>query len=212
VLVIGYLTLTTYAIAAAVSPALIGLLLGPNWDQAAVIFSLLAIAGVAQALGKVRGWLYITMGRSHRQFVYDLVARPIVIAGFFVGLWWNGVYGLTLVYGILSLLLLVPGFFFAIRGTFVHASDVILPILRPAILAAFAYGAAAYATSLVDWIDIAELALGGLAGLVPLAVAMLIPAYRRDVGVILDFVRKIRKPREAPVDPVEEIADTQSSL
>jgi O-antigen/teichoic acid export membrane protein len=201
VLVIGYLTLTTYAIAAAVSPALIGLLLGPNWDQAAVIFSLLAIAGVAQALGKVRGWLYITMGRSHRQFLYDLVARPIVIVGFFVGIWWNGVYGLTLVYGILSLLLLIPGFFFAIRGTFVRAGDVVLPILRPAIAGAFAYGAAWYATSVVDWVEIAELALGCAAGILPLALAMLIPAYRRDVRVIIDFARKMRKPRA--VEPSE---------
>jgi PST family polysaccharide transporter len=196
VLVIGYLTLPTYAIAAAVSPSLISLLLGPGWSQAATIFSILSIAGFVQAITKVRGWLYITLGRSHRQFMYDLVTRPMVVAGFFAGAWVGGVYGVALLYGLLTLALLVPGFFFAIRGTFVRASDIVLPVLRPAALAFLAYGAALGATMLVDLPTIGELAVGIGAGLVPFAIALAFPAYRGDLRQMVDFVLRMRKSKK----------------
>ena len=85
-LVIGYLTLPTYAVAAGVANPLVHLLLGDGWSKVATLFSLLAIAGFAQAIGRLRTWIYISLGHSHRQFLYDLVARPIVILGFFVGI------------------------------------------------------------------------------------------------------------------------------
>ena len=115
-MIIGYLTIPVYAVAAAVSSPLIAVLLGPGWEEAATLFSLLAIAGIAQSIGSVLGWLYITLGRAHRQFVYDLVTRPMVIAGYFLGIWWAGVEGLALVYGLLTMALLVPGFYFATVG------------------------------------------------------------------------------------------------
>ncbi|MEO6827662.1 MAG: lipopolysaccharide biosynthesis protein, partial [Microbacteriaceae bacterium] len=197
VLMIGYLTLPTYAIAAAVAPSLIRLLLGPGWSQAATIFSLLAIAGFVQAITKVRGWLYITLDRSHRQFMYDLATRPLVVIGFFVGIWIGGVYGVAILYGLLTLTLLVPGFYFAIRGTFVSAGDIVLPILRPAALAVLAFGCAFIVTMLVDFPTVGELAIGIAAGLVPFAIALTFPAYRRDLGQMLDFVKRMRKSKKA---------------
>ena len=92
------------------------MLLGPGWEEAATLFSLLAIAGIAQSIGSVLGWLYITLGRAHRQLVYYLVTRPIVIAGYFLGIWWAGVEGLALVYGLLTMALLVPGLLLRHRG------------------------------------------------------------------------------------------------
>lgn len=210
-LVIGYLAIPTYAVAAAVAGPLTSVLLGPGWEQGAVIFSLLAIAGVAQALGKVRGWLYITMGRSRQQFLYDLVARPLVIAGFFVGIWLGGVYGLVLVYGLLSLLLLVPGFGFAIRGTFVRASDILVPVLRPVIVAAFSFGSAFAATRLLDLPDVLELIIGTAAGLVPFALAALIPPYRRDMTQIINFAKQMRKPKKKVSDDIVEEVEEDSS-
>lgn len=200
ILVIGYLTLPTYAIAAAVAPALIEVVLGDGWSQAATIFSILAIAGFVQAIGKVRGWIYITMGRSRQQFFYDLVARPLVIIGYFVGVWLGGIYGLVAMYAGLTLILLVPGFAFAIRGTFVRPGDIILPILRPIAIALLAYGTALTATLLVDLPAIGELLVGGLAGLVPFGLALLLPPYRRDIGQILEFVKRMRKRKPADAE------------
>jgi PST family polysaccharide transporter len=211
-MVIAYLTLPTFAIAAALAHPLVLLLLGPQWDATASIFALLTIAGVAQAIGNVQGWIYISLGRAHRQLIYYIVSRPIIIASFFVGLWWNGVDGLALAYGLVSLAVLVPGFAWAIRGTFVTGRDVVLPVLRPAVLVPFAF-AAAWATTLLSLPALVHVLVGGVAGLVPLALAMTIPAYRRDVAQIVDFVKQTRKPRtsgdpattvnasDAPIDP-----------
>ena len=202
-LVIGYLTLPTYAILATISQPLFAILLGPGWEQAAVIFSILAIAGIAQGIGKVRGWLFITMGRSHQQFLYDLVARPLVVLGFFVGIWWNGIYGLALVYGVLSTILLIPGFYFAIRKTFVRASDIIYPVLRPFAFAMLAFAGAYAATRAVDLISILEIIVGGVAGAAILLPLLLIPAYRRDFQQIYGFVKQMRKPKKPAATDAE---------
>lgn len=195
-MVIAYLTLPAFAIAAALAHPLVLLLLGPQWTATATIFALLTIAGVAQAIGNVQGWIYISLGRAHRQLVYYLVSRPVIIASFFVGLWWNGVDGLALAYGLVSLAVLVPGFAWAIRGTFVTGRDVVLPVLRPAALVPFAF-AAAWATTLLTLPAVLHVLIGGVAGLVPLGLAMAIPAYRRDLAQIVTFVKQTRKPRAA---------------
>ncbi|MFD4422587.1 lipopolysaccharide biosynthesis protein [Agromyces sp. NPDC058484] len=214
-MIIGYLTIPVYAVAAAVSSPLIALLLGPGWEQAATLFSLLAIAGIAQSIGSVLGWLYITLGRAHRQLVYYLVTRPMVIGGYLLGIWWAGVEGLALVYGLLTLVLLVPGFYFATVGTFVRIGDILRPILRPVLLAPLCFGAASWVQVVADGLPaIVQLVLGAAAGVVPLAVCLLIPAYRRDLAQIVGFVKQARKPaargatpKAAPTDVDEVVPD-----
>ena len=197
--VIGYLALTVYGVAAAIAHPLIEVVLGSGWDAAADVFALLAIAGVAQAVGNVQGWMYISLGRAHRQFVYYLITRPLVIASFFVGIWWNGMNGLALLYGLVTVFLLVPGFIVAIRGTFIHGwTDIAVPLIRPAIVAAGAFGAASGVTSLTSsWPALLQVMAGGLAGLAMLAAAWIVPPVRRDYRMMLDFVLQARKPKPA---------------
>jgi O-antigen/teichoic acid export membrane protein len=198
-LVIGYLTLPTYAVAAGVAQPLVQLLLGPGWEVAATVFALLAIAGFAQAVGRLRTWLYISLGRSHRQFVYDLVARPIVIAGYFFGLWWGGLEGLVITYGALTIILLVPGFAFAIRGTFVRAGDIARPLLRPLVMALLAVGASYAASHLLPWpVPILEILAGGIGALIVVAPLYLIPGYRRDIARLIEFVGRMRGSKRRP--------------
>jgi PST family polysaccharide transporter len=191
-LVVGYAAIPTFALAAAVSGPLVALLLGPQWDAAAPIFALLAIAGVAQALGNVSGWLYISLGRSHRQLLYFLASKPLVILSFVIGLALGGVPGLALAYGIVSCLLLMPGFLLAIRGTFVTAADVFAPIVRPLLLAPVIF-VAAWAASTAPLPAVAALATGGAAALLVLAAALLVPGYRRDARRIAAVLRHARK-------------------
>lgn len=191
-LVIGYLTLPTYAVASGVAQPLVLLLLGPNWSTAATLFSLLAIAGFGQAIGRLRTWVYISLGHSHRQFVYDLFARPLIIGGYFFGIWWGGLNGLVITYGIMTLVLLVPGFAFAIRGTFVRGGDIALPLLRPAIMAIIAFGAAYTASHLMPSVAILEVLVGGVAALAAVSPLFLIPAYRGDVQQLWAFVDRVR--------------------
>lgn len=204
-MIIGYLTIPVYAVAAAVSSPLIAILLGPGWEQAATLFSLLAIAGIAQSVGSVLGWLYITLGRAHRQLVYYLVTRPMVIGGYVFGIWWAGVEGLALVYGLLTMALLVPGFYFATVGTFVRIGDILRPIVRPVILAPLCFGAAYGVQVLTEGLPaIVQLSLGVAAGVVPLLACLAIPAYRRDLAQIIGFVKQVRKPKPAAPDRKEQ--------
>lgn len=194
-LVLSYALIPTFAVAAALSGPLVAILLGGQWTAAAPIFALLAIAGVAQGLGNVSGWLYVSLGRAHRQLVYFLVTKPIVIASFAVGLWWNGVAGLALLYGLVSCALLVPGFLLAIRGTFVRAGDVFAPVVRPLALAPLLFGAAWLGASVPDAAALARLALGLGAAAAIAAAALLIPAYRRDAGRIGSVLARARRER-----------------
>lgn len=206
-LVIGYLTLPTFAVLSALAAPLVELLLGPQWTSTAMILSLLSIAGIAQGIGNVQGWIYISLGRVHRQLIYYVVTRPIVIASFFVGIWWGGVNGLALLYGLTTLFLLFPGFWLAIRGTFVTGADIVVPVLRPALLVPFVFGSAWYFGQLGDFIAIVHLIIGGIGALLPIAAAMLIPAYRRDVQQIWAFVKQVRKPKpKPPAAPTTEVA------
>ncbi|QAY74683.1 lipopolysaccharide biosynthesis protein [Agromyces protaetiae] len=192
-LAIGYLTLPTYAVAAGVAGPLVLLLLGPNWSTAATLFALLCIAGFGQAIGRLRTWVYISLGHSHRQFVYDLFARPLVIAGYFFGIWWGGLEGLVITYGTLTLLLLVPGFAWAIKGTFVRGSDIAAPLVRPAIMALIAFGAS-YGMShlLVPTLAIFDILIGAGFALLFIAPLFLIPGYRADLRALWSFVERLR--------------------
>ena len=209
-LVIGYFTLPTYAVAAGIAQPLVLLLLGPNWSTAATIFTLLAIAGFAQAIGRLRTWIYISLGHSHRQFLYDLVARPIIIAGYFFGIWWGGINGLVITYGVLSLLLLVPGFAFAIRGTFVKGRDIWAPLVRPAFMAAIAFTASFFISRLVPTdFAILEVLVGCFAALFAVAPLFLFKAYRNDVDQLLEYVRRMRSSKPAKTD---QTADAEDAL
>ncbi|WP_297083036.1 lipopolysaccharide biosynthesis protein [uncultured Demequina sp.] len=192
-LAIGYLTLPTYAVAAGVAQPLVGVLLGPGWETAATLFALLAVAGFAQAIGRLRTWLYISLGHSHRQFVYDLIARPIVVAGYVLGIMWGGLTGLVITYGALSLVLLVPGFGFAIRKTFVRPSDIAAPLVRPAIMAALAFGASFVLSRWVPTdVDLLQIAVGVLGALLAISPLFLVRGYRADVGRLWGFVASMR--------------------
>jgi O-antigen/teichoic acid export membrane protein len=194
-LVIAYAAVPTFALLAALAGPLVLVFLGEAWTEAAPIFALLAIGGAAQALGNVSGWLYVSLGRAHRQLVYFAATKPLVIAAFVVGLMWNGVHGLALLSSLLSCVLLVPGFLLAIRGTFVTAADVFLPVLRPVLLAPIAFAAAAAVSALLADFPFLALGVGALAGVAVFAVALLIPAYRRDAARIVDVVARARRSR-----------------
>jgi hypothetical protein len=126
----------------------------------------------------------------------------MVIVGYFLGIWWAGVEGLALVYGLLTMALLVPGFYFATVGTFVRIGDILRPIMRPVLLAPLCFGAA-YGVELAtqELPAIVQLTLGIAAGVVPLLLCLLVPAYRRDLSQIVGFVKQVRRPAPATGRP-----------
>jgi hypothetical protein len=70
-----------------------------------------------------------------------------------------------------------------------------LPVLRPVLLAPFAFAAAAAVSALLADAPFLALGAGALAGAAVFAVALLIPAYRRDAARILNVVARARRTR-----------------
>lgn len=192
--VIGYLTIPMYAILAAVSDPLILTMLGEGWEEAAAIFSILVLAGIAQAIGNMQGWLYLTLNRTKDQLIFFVITRPLIILGFVVGLWWNGVQGLALIYGLLSLALLLPGYYFAIRGTHVRGMDIFGPLVRPLLLSPACFAASAAAVNYTaTYAPLLQVLVGCLAGSLVMLTAALLPSCRRDYGAIITYMKKARK-------------------
>lgn len=203
--VIGYFTVPVYAVLAAVAAPLIRTLLGEKWDEAAVLFSILSIAGVAQAMGNMQGWIYLTLGRTRTQFVFFLITRPLIVAGFAVGLWLDGVRGLAWAYSLLSMVLLIPGYHYALRGSHVRWRDVFGPMLRPTVITPLCF-ATAWAAVQANPTQPAliQLILGSLAGFAPLAASLAVPAFRRDFLAVIEYAKKARErpPRPQAKDPL----------
>jgi O-antigen/teichoic acid export membrane protein len=64
-------------------------LLGPRWIQVAPIFQLLGPAAIVAAVGSTPFWLCQSLGRTNRQLHFALIATPITLAGFIVGVRWG---------------------------------------------------------------------------------------------------------------------------
>lgn len=192
--VIGYVTFTVYAVSAAIAEPLIRILLGPGWSQAATVFAILSLAGVAQVVANVQGWLYITLRRTRQQLYYTLFHAAVIISAFIVGVRIDGVEGLAWAYGIASLALLIPGMWLAIAGTFVKVTDIIVPLSRPALIAPCAYALSAWAVNLAGVLPaIVQVVAGGLAGVLVLGIAHALPSVRKDTKTVLGFVQMARR-------------------
>jgi PST family polysaccharide transporter len=74
--------------------------------------------------------------------------------------------------------------------------------MRPVLLAPLCFGAA-YGVELAtqELPAIVQLTLGIAAGVVPLLLCLLVPAYRRDLSQIVGFVKQVRRPAPATGRP-----------
>ena len=86
---IAYATIPFVLGMAAVSEDLIHVLLGEKWLGASKIFMILAIAGVGQPVSNTLGAVLISSGQASRQMRWSLVASPIILASFILGLPWG---------------------------------------------------------------------------------------------------------------------------
>jgi len=112
------------------------LFLGPRWRGAAIIYSLLGLAGILQPLGNSTGWLFISQGRTKEMFRWGLVGGGLTIASFVVGLPWGAV-GVAAAYGLAGPLVLSPALFWYVtrRGP-VSQADLYGTLKLPALAAA----------------------------------------------------------------------------
>ena len=119
---------------AVMSREIIIVVLGARWVGAAEPFRWLAVAGFLQMVSRTFTWLFTTSGRSRAMAIWAGVSAPLVVASFVVGLHW-GITGVATAYAIVQTGLILPGIWFAVRGTPVRMSDVADAVWRPAVVA-----------------------------------------------------------------------------
>ena len=123
---------------------LIFLLLGPKWQDAAVILRLMSPIPLAFALIHPWGWLLFATGGVGRSLGISLVLAPLVIGGYVMGLP-HGPNGVALGFSVMIVLWVFPHVAWCIKGTLISPCDVWQAGSRP-FLAGIMAGAAALAS------------------------------------------------------------------
>jgi O-antigen/teichoic acid export membrane protein len=72
-------------------------LYGEKWRASVPLFQILCVAAIAQSVGTTVSWIYSSQGRTDIQFKWILIATPLRITSFIVGIQW-GVMGMTIAY------------------------------------------------------------------------------------------------------------------
>lgn len=159
---------------------------GPDWDATIAIFGMLAFSMLFGTPMSATGWIYVSLGRTNRMLHWALIATPVYVTGFLIGLPYGAV-GLAAGYSVSAALLFLPAFMFAVRKTSVSLADVMQIVLPFSLCAAgIGLGLRYVTTDLNTLFGLLATGLGlclylGLSGLV----VMTLPPYAsiRDRGL-----------------------------
>jgi O-antigen/teichoic acid export membrane protein len=88
-------------------------LLGPKWEQAAVIFGGFTIAALCIPLGNASAWLFISQGRGRDMFVTQLTNACAIVLSFVIGLPFGPV-GVAVAFSISNLLVRIPIYYYSV--------------------------------------------------------------------------------------------------
>jgi PST family polysaccharide transporter len=167
---LGYLSLITSVnvpivlIVAIFAKEIVRLLLGPNWEQAAQLFQLLAPAALFGAIVNPAGTLLLATGKSDRYLRQGLFVSPLIVLASILGLPF-GCKGVAIGYSIIMGLVTVPIYIYSTRGTGLSARSVFNTMHQTLLAAALAAAGAIIFKSRMAVISSFWLELVGGAGL-----------------------------------------------
>jgi PST family polysaccharide transporter len=116
---------------------IVGLLLGPKWKDAAVIFRLLTPTILIFGIINPFAWLLESIGHQVRGLKIDLVLAPLVIAAYIIGLPY-GPRGVAFAYSAAMTLWCVPHVLWCLHGTLISPRAVLVAAGRPLVAGAVA--------------------------------------------------------------------------
>jgi len=138
------------------------LVAGPQWGKAAVILSLLAPVCALQVGYFTIDWLMRSHGYAERAFRWAAISTTTCLICFVIGLPW-GAIGVAAGFGAANLLLFLPGFAYAARGTAINLMIVLRAMVPSFVVATVAVGAVYALRTFVaqDWVPILRLLATG---------------------------------------------------
>jgi PST family polysaccharide transporter len=111
------------------SSELIYLLLGPQWNQAAPLFSILGLCAGMKMIYWTQGWIHVSLGRTDRWLRWGIMSAAIMVGGFLVGANY-GSRGVAVAYSAIIILLTFPGIVYAGRPIGLKLGEVISALWR----------------------------------------------------------------------------------
>jgi PST family polysaccharide transporter len=124
---------------------------GPQWSAAANILEILAPVGALQAAYSTCDWLLRARGLADRSFWWTVISTAACVLGYIIGLRW-GAIGVASGLAAANLLLFLPGFVYATKGTSIRLIDAV-----KAMLPCFAIAVIAVAAAWALRVDIASM-------------------------------------------------------
>lgn len=146
---LAYLSIPVSTYCALEADFVVGVVLGPKWSDAAPILRLLAVAGVAQAVGSTRGLLLVSRGMSERCLRFGWINALVTIASFVAGLPF-GAAGVAASYATASTVMLIPTLRYAFEGTKITLADFLGVVARPLALSLIAASVTAILVTLAQ--------------------------------------------------------------
>lgn len=172
--------------------------LGRNWLPVVPMFQALGVAAFIGTFNVAGGWVYSALGRTGRQLQQQLLATPLTIVAFFIGLHW-GALGVAVSFSITRVLIAWPSLAWCYYDTPVRMRETVTTLARPAI-AAIGAGAAVVALHMLrpEWPPYWVLVDGLLYGALYLGIWAVLPqgrAHLRQMVALKDEIRARRKPQ-----------------
>jgi O-antigen/teichoic acid export membrane protein len=166
--------------------------LGANWIESAGLFRLLAVAAAVGAIMNPVGWYLISAGETRRYRQLGIYNSAAIVAAFILGVR-HGAEGVALAYSAVMILLLLPTWYYALRGSGIPLWRVV-GSLAPAVTACLPAAAAAWLTHHYlqpTWPHVSWLVGVGVLGAIYAAV--LLGAFQRW-RFFLNLVRELMPP------------------
>jgi len=89
------------------SKEIILLVLGPQWTNAAPIFTFLGLAALFQPVSNTTGWLFVSQDRTNDMFRWSFIGGGLAVASIVTGLHW-GAIGVAASYSITDITIRTP--------------------------------------------------------------------------------------------------------
>lgn len=159
----------------------IPLILGPQWVSVIPIFRALAPAAFIRTFGVSTGWIFVSLGRTRRQFRWTLTTTAITVLVFSVGVRWGPV-GVAVAYSCWRSALVLPTLIYCCEDSPLRWTELAETAVRPALAA---LGAAVGLVMIERWLPLNANSLinflcdGVLYALLYVAVWVVLPNGRR---------------------------------
>jgi PST family polysaccharide transporter len=178
----------------------IRLALGVQWHEAAPVFQILAISGLAQLLFQSTVWLFVSRGESNRLLKLLLTISPLIIGSFVVGLRF-GIKGVALCYSLVLITILPWILNYAFRGTNLTLRRLGLVIVYPVSLTLLSVVFAEFMQRLVPpGRALVRLGAIALSFAIVYSLSSLMPRIRKEMSFVGELMSELR-PRAQRVSP-----------